>query len=241
MARVEVAGGIAADTLWEVAQGPYVLTGEVAIRPGATLTIEAGTEVHVEDGVRLVVEGALVAVGAADARIVVRGVDETPGAWNRIEVAAGGAVTMQHVRVANATHGLYINAAPGALEIDDTEFFGYDSTGIYLNNAGVGPYDFDNVTLDGTGDNNNTGLSVTGSRVTFDGGVIAHNLYGAQMRNEGGAFRTTVFWNNATRGLDLYTSSDTAYSWTVSRCTFYGHPGVAIYGRRSRNFRSRLT
>jgi len=61
--RASFEGDIAADTTWAKAQSPLVLTGKVTVAQGATLTIEAGCVVQFVLGARLVVQGALVAVG----------------------------------------------------------------------------------------------------------------------------------------------------------------------------------
>jgi len=47
-ARVEVSGHITTDTTWSLANSPYIVTGDVYIDVGATLTIEAGTIIKFE-------------------------------------------------------------------------------------------------------------------------------------------------------------------------------------------------
>jgi len=67
--RRHVQADIAADTTWAKADGPIVLAGAVTVKRGATLTIEPGCVVQLLVGTRLVVEGALVAAGTAEAPI----------------------------------------------------------------------------------------------------------------------------------------------------------------------------
>lgn len=240
-ARVEVAGGINADTVWRAADAPYVVTGELIVRAGATLTIEPGTEVQIGDNLRIVIEGSLVSVGEGDNPVVIRGEREIAGAWNRLELN-GGSLTMQHTRVAHANYGLYLNRVPTALDVQDSTFTSYGNTGIYMTGAGVGPYAFEGVTLDGSNDDNNTGFYSDGARIEFRGGFVAHNLYGMRVRNERLTLQRTVIWDNSSRGVEVYTSTDNPYSVSISRCTFYGQQaGTAIYAARSRNFRSGLT
>ncbi len=67
--RAHFEGDIAADTTWAKAQSPLVLTASVTVKQGATLTVEPGTVVQFLLGARLVVQGALVARGTAEAPI----------------------------------------------------------------------------------------------------------------------------------------------------------------------------
>ena len=58
-----VSGAITTDTTWSAADSPYVLTGNVTVRAGVTLTIEPGVVVLANDGVSLTVNGRLLAEG----------------------------------------------------------------------------------------------------------------------------------------------------------------------------------
>ncbi len=65
----EVSGGILVDTTWTSAQNPWLVTGNVTVKSGATLTIESGVEVLFDDnwylwtdattGGTIIVEGAM--------------------------------------------------------------------------------------------------------------------------------------------------------------------------------------
>jgi len=50
---------------WRASDGPYVITCDATIVPGATVEVEAGTEVRFRPGTGLRVEGKLVALGNA--------------------------------------------------------------------------------------------------------------------------------------------------------------------------------
>ncbi len=65
----QVSGSIDTDTLWTVDQSPYEVTGDITIRPDATLSIDPGVVVQFRENTRLNVRGRLLAEG-------------TP--WNRI-------------------------------------------------------------------------------------------------------------------------------------------------------------
>ncbi|MHA3774957.1 lamin tail domain-containing protein [Verrucomicrobiota bacterium sgz303538] len=60
---------ITADTTLTAAGGPYVVTGEVVVKPGATLTVEAGTNLWFNADAKLTVNGVLRMLGSELAHI----------------------------------------------------------------------------------------------------------------------------------------------------------------------------
>jgi hypothetical protein len=58
-AQTAISGVISSDTQWEAGAGPYLVTGELRIDGGATLSVEPGTRIYMEAGA-----GVLVANGA---------------------------------------------------------------------------------------------------------------------------------------------------------------------------------
>lgn len=73
LAQTEVSAAIESDARWTVAGSPYVVTGELVIRNGAALDIDAGVEVYMRDSAMLTVQaGSLRARGTALAPIRVR-------------------------------------------------------------------------------------------------------------------------------------------------------------------------
>lgn len=79
-AQTAVSGDITASTHWTVAGGPYLLSGNVAIRSGAVLVIDAGTEIDMAPNAGLTVEaGSIKAFGTADQPITVRSANDREG------------------------------------------------------------------------------------------------------------------------------------------------------------------
>jgi len=72
--QTDVAGNLNADTRWTLAGSPYTLTGDVIVREGVTLTIDAGVEVVFPNRLRdLYVYGNLQANGTGNQGIRFRG------------------------------------------------------------------------------------------------------------------------------------------------------------------------
>lgn len=68
----EVGGPISTDTIWPLANSPYIVTKGVLIDHDVTLTIEAGVEIKINQGLGFRVDGTLIAKGTEDQRITSR-------------------------------------------------------------------------------------------------------------------------------------------------------------------------
>jgi hypothetical protein len=64
-----ITSSITADATWTASGGPYLVSGEIYVQGGATLTIAPGTTVYFNAGARLSVGGRLLANGTASQRI----------------------------------------------------------------------------------------------------------------------------------------------------------------------------
>lgn len=89
-------GAIAANTVWSAAGGPYVISGDMTIGNGATLTVEAGTSVYLASGAHLNV--------SAGGRLLAEGTPESPIRFTRPPGSSA------------AWGGIVINGAPGSPE-----------------------------------------------------------------------------------------------------------------------------
>lgn len=118
-AQTAVSGDITASTHWTVAGGPYLLSGNVAIRSGAVLVIDAGTEIDMAPNAGLTVEaGSIKASGTADQPITVRSANDregtgAPGDFQPWTFASGATDTrLDHVLFEHGSGLVVQGAAP---------------------------------------------------------------------------------------------------------------------------------
>jgi len=79
-----ITANIEADTRWLKANSPYIIVNDINIKPGATLSIEAGTKILFSAETKLIVEGTIRAIGSKKKKISFSGKDNS--AWNGFEL-----------------------------------------------------------------------------------------------------------------------------------------------------------
>ena len=84
--QTNVSGIISGNTTWNQSGSPYIVTGNILVNSGVTLTIEPGTEVRFDQHKALLVNGELIAIGSEDSKILFTSNQEnkTPGFWGNI-------------------------------------------------------------------------------------------------------------------------------------------------------------
>ncbi len=113
-----VPGSLAADTEWTRAGSPYVLTGNLTVETGATLTIAPGVIVKAQGARALEIHGTLRAIGSAAHPIVFTSeLDDSavgdsnddggatlaaPRDWSGVHFAAGSSGSLDFVEIRNA-------------------------------------------------------------------------------------------------------------------------------------------
>ena len=81
-----VSGIMTQSTTWTASNSPYVVTGNVLVSAGVTLTIEPGTQIQFQAGTFLQVNGVLIADGSQSSNIVFTSAASSPAAgdWGPI-------------------------------------------------------------------------------------------------------------------------------------------------------------
>ncbi|MEY3444132.1 MAG: hypothetical protein RLZZ519_2413 [Bacteroidota bacterium] len=135
-AQTQVSGGIYNNVTWSLANSPYIVTGDIVVFPGKTLTIEPGVEVRVQGngypvtpGTYIEIRGNVVAVGTANAPITFKadGVVTDPWSWAGIAIktAQGGDGDFNFVNISNARMGFSSDGyviRPGVTEFNNCNF-----------------------------------------------------------------------------------------------------------------------
>ncbi len=94
-----VSGVISTNTTWR--RGTYVVTGNVLVNPGVTLTIEPGVAVLINPGLYIRVDGILNAIGTQNDSIRITR-NGTTGTWDRLLFNPGSKATFKYCRIERA-------------------------------------------------------------------------------------------------------------------------------------------
>ena len=143
-AATNVSGPLSASQTWTAAGNPYILTGDVTVPSGMTLTIEPGVNIRVSatddtasgDATRvdLIINGALVVNGTAAAPVTFAPIGSTgPGSWSGIMVGPGsGTVTITHASVGGGMFGLLSERPGQTVTVNHAHFYDVSFAGILV-------------------------------------------------------------------------------------------------------------
>jgi hypothetical protein len=131
-----VEGVITQDTLWTLVDSPIVLSNNVTVNPGVTLTIEPGVEVMFGGDFSLIVNGAIVANGTEE-RNILFATNEPSGtvAWQTIDVNSTQPSLFINCIIENATNALTLDG--GSLDVESSVISSNSESGIALNGGAL--------------------------------------------------------------------------------------------------------
>ena len=247
VAQTTVSGGIYTNTTWTLANSPYLMTSNIVVFPGVTLTIEPGVEVRVRENgspgtpYYLETRGTINMIGQPSAPITFRADTAltTIGAWTGfiINNSQGGTINYNYVNISNAlTCFNYAAGPPALIEIDGCNFsynfyamvVGLDLIAencTFINND-IAVYGSSNFTFNNcVFDNNLSTLYLFASRLDMNDCIVRNNNLGIRLNSgaiNGILVKNTLFENNLL-------AFDNANNGLIDSCSFTDNAEALTY------------
>jgi|GEM_PF-2480229 len=212
-AQSVIGGVIGSDT--NLPADTYHLTSDLTVTTGVTLTLSPGVVIKSDAGRRIVIDGALVATGTSLDPIVfteardssvglpVTAGDPAPGAWDGVEVRAGGNATLEHARIRYTGNSNFLNWSirkdgAGSLTISQSEITLGSRRGLVITGNGGSVSLSDSLIAD----MGQIGVLVDGSDAALDlvDNEISNNATGLQFGQFDGYSGTLTMTGNQVTG-----------------------------------------
>ena len=179
-ADTNVSGNIESDITWTQVNSPYIVTGNVTVLTGVTLTVDDNVTVKFNDGLGLYVYGTISAVGSTyGITFTSTNASPSPGDWAHIQIgnsSYSGSATFQKCQIEYADQ-LYLYNGTTSLTDCYLDYFYYYGVQIY----GGGTLTMTNTDIDLTGYYTSYGYGIyvrTGSDATLNNVNISNCSYG---------------------------------------------------------------
>jgi len=218
-----VEGHVTVDTTWTVADAPYVVSNDIYVDDGATLTIEPGVEIRFGGAFNIFVDGNLSAIGTSDDEIIFTSnkLTPAPGDWNTIDFDGTGfrgaeytSLHMKHCLVEYAEHGVTLDSW-GRGDVISCDFVNNSESGVHV-------MDNSNVLIKGN--------VLKFSKYGIKGDYVSGYISGCSIVNN-------KIVNNTQYGVYVYNP----YKWsdsdkiTISNNTISYNAGDGVYVYANRN------
>ena len=203
------------NTVWTLTDSPFIVTRDITVRSGYTLTIEPGVEVKFGGAFSLEVQGVLNAVGTEEDTIkfISNKYEPQLGDWGTIRLVNKlQASTIAYSVVKYATYG--ITFENGSAQIRNCEISYNYLSGIYITGDNIGSIEDNTIQLNEDG----IYLHGTASGMTIQGNIISANIEdGIDFQSEAGTYINNVIVSSNTlssnsKGINIYGNVSTSIS-----------------------------
>ncbi|MGC8998137.1 MAG: right-handed parallel beta-helix repeat-containing protein [Candidatus Bathyarchaeia archaeon] len=198
-------GEITIDTVWTLVDSPFILSGNVTILEGVTLTIEPGVEVRFGGKFSIIVNGRLIAKGTSEFNKLIKFTsnkeEPEPGDWGTIYFNGTGqppsllenciieygisGTTIVDGELTIRSSIIRLNSEKGVMALNGSAtiehsnlIYNNTASGIYISGGDV-TVSASNVTF------NKEGITLTGnlttSNINITKNIIANNIYGIKL------------------------------------------------------------
>jgi parallel beta-helix repeat protein len=184
-ASTTVSGQITSNTIWTKADSPYIVTGNILVSQGATLTIEPGGIVKFDSGRLMQVDGELIARGTQTESIVFTSNQPAPapGDWGGIQFTdssvdaiydgEGNYISGSIMQYCTVEYGNGLDMRDSSLFIDHCTIRSNDGKGIYVSRGS--PRITNNIITNHTSEGGG-GIRIKGGEVIISGNTINDNV-----------------------------------------------------------------
>jgi len=109
---------------WTLAGSPYVVTADIQLPTGSTLTVDPGVAIRFREGTGFIVEGALVADGTSGQPVLWTSdsADPYPGSWRGLFFNNGSSGSWSRWTVEYSSNGAAVQASAGDFSFADSLF-----------------------------------------------------------------------------------------------------------------------
>jgi hypothetical protein len=164
-----VEGAITQDTDWTLIDSPFIVSNDITVNPGATLTIEPGVQVRFADNFSMTVNGRIIADGTNDRmiRFTTNNLNASVGKWGTITINGIQQSSITNCIIEYGTNGTTFES--GSLNFQNN-IVRSNQDGITVNGG--------SVTVENNEITNNTlnGVNIAGGiLVTVENNVISSN------------------------------------------------------------------
>ena len=138
-----VESGITSDTTWTAADGPYRIIQDIEVAPGATLTVEPGTEVELAEDITVTVSGSFRTNGTAARPVSITRSDgaDADRRWAslRYNGTADSSLRLTHTTLEGGTTGLSVVSSAGTVEVVDSTVRDFTTAGLAVEETTAAP------------------------------------------------------------------------------------------------------